>query len=397
MENNNIFMWSDGWYIENDKAWFVSAEQNILFGLNMKKGECEYAMNIPVLNSQKFRLNPRCLKYGSNIFCIPDKGRSIWIYNIDNDNFLEISINISDEVRLWIYFSMIYDSKIYAVSFGIGKIIEIDAEKKKITNYYELCKEGLIPDSIRNGTEIYSLSESGNVYCFDIKTKRVMSYMLPDIGRKFYGLGFDGKNFWLGGFRKEIYVWDKDRDTIKVIDNFPKDFGVYNFGIDSDGRPDCFTEEYDEPTFLYLVTIGEFIWFIPYLTNKVVYVNKYSYELDVLEIKEEEETQDSILNNELKQKYVLEYVTDERYIGLFSAKNRCILEIDTKLLKYRWYYLKFSDKCLQDCAVISKNIFREKSAFDRDVFKSVFLSKHHLLSNMNGNNVGNKIYHELIQ
>lgn len=395
-KNNNIFIWSDDWYIENDTAWFVSGKNNILFCLDLNKKECKYAVKIPDINSGKIRCNPRCIKYGGNIFCMPDFGNSIWVYDIHLKNFSEISVNNPEQVKLGLFWVWKYNDSIFVVSYGLRKIIEINIDVKRIKESYNICKEGLITDSIKFGNSIYSLSDDGKIYQFDIGEKNMVSYVLPNIGRKFYAFSFDGENFWMGGYRKEIYVWDKDEDSIKVIDNFPNDFGIYNFGVDSDGRPDFITEEYDEPTFEYIIIAGEYVWFIPFVSNRIVYVNKYSYELNVLEIKEEVETKYSILKSELKQKYVLEYVTDERYIGLFSAKNRCILEIDAKLLKYRFYNLKFSDKCLQECAVIFKNMFRERFAFERDLYREVLLSNCHLLSSKDKNSVGNKIYRELI-
>lgn len=61
----------------------------------------------------------------------------------------------------------------------------------------------------------------------------------------------------------------------------------------------------------------------------------------------------------LGHKYLLEYILSERYIGLFSLKNRWIIEIDTKELKYKIIpcHVKLEHKCLIRKSILS-DMFR---------------------------------------
>ena len=88
MRNNCVddfeFIWSDNWCIADDKAWFVTGEQDILFCLDRKTKNTILAKEIPERNNS-FRLHPKCIKYGEMIFCLPDMGENIWCYNIVAD------------------------------------------------------------------------------------------------------------------------------------------------------------------------------------------------------------------------------------------------------------------------------------------------------------------------
>lgn len=81
--------------------------------------------------------------------------------------------------------------------------------------------------------------------------------------------------------------------------------------------------------------MGDFIWFIPYQTNEILYVKKDTYEIKVFSLQNELQTQDNLDKQLLNTKYLLEYVRDGRYIGIFSLKNKWIFEIDSWKLDYK--------------------------------------------------------------
>lgn len=396
MENaNGLFIWSDNWWLENDNVWFVGGAENVLFRLNLKTNECESAVGIPEETTSKFRLTPFILKCGDDIFCMPDNGNCIWVYNVCSEKFRKISINNPNNVRVGIYDFWEYDNKLFMVSNGLNQVIEIDITKKKIEKYYKICREGSIRKSIRVGTKIYSLSGKFNeVYQFDIITKEVNLYKLPNIGRKFSTLCFDGEKFWLSGYCKEIYVWNKEGNTIIKLDGFSKEFGIYNFSKNTDGKIDYTMNEYELPTFLYSISVGESIWFIPFQTNKIIYVNIQSHEIEVFEVAEEEETKESLLERtSLLYKYILEYVRENRYIGLFSLKNNCILEIDTLTKNVKMNYYTLSEKCMYEMSnIYHGQRFYESNKSHTQLFKYLLSRNMKNAYNIIDGNIGIKIY-----
>ena len=78
-------------------------------------------------------------------------------------------------------------------------------------------------------------------------------------------------------------------------------------------------KEYELPAFLFSVVAGDYVWFIPFQTNKIMYADKKTCQLHVFEADGENETKQSLLGRiALGSKYILEYVRENRYIGLFS-------------------------------------------------------------------------------
>lgn len=392
MENDDsLFTWGDNWWIEGNRAWFVSGMHNMLFDVNLETNECESAVCIPEEADSKFRLTSLCIKCGDDIFCLPDVGNNIWVYSICSGTFSKISIRNPDKTRLGLRDFWKYGNKLFAVSNGLGKIIEINISERRIDNYYELCgeesaakgvKDGAFEDkikkSIRAGRSIYSLSNPYGVVCrFDLMTKKIVAYNIPDIGRRFYAFCFDGEKFWLGGYRKEIYVWDKEKDAIAIIDGFPKGFGIYDFSEDTDGKADCESEEYETPAFLYSLAVGGYVWFVPFKTNKIIYGDKKTHEIRVFEVPEEDETRENLIGRrDLPCKYILEYVKGDRYIGLFSLKNNCILEIDAVEKTYRIKHYDLSAKCMDAMIdIYYEPVLHESSRAHRRIFKHILIER----------------------
>lgn len=396
MKNNELIIWGDNWWVEKDNVWFVWGMQNIICCLDLKTMICELVVNIPNKLQQKFRANPFCIKYQDDLYCMPIYGESIWIYNTISRELYEIFIDNQDKKLLNIRDFWKFDNKIYVVSNGLGQIIEISPKDKKIINYYQLSKKYSVTKSIKVDSVIYCLFEEiGEVYQFDLITKRIVKYKLPDIGRKFNTICFDGKKFWLSGYHKEIYVWDQKKNEISILDKFPRGFGMYDFTRETDGKVDITTEKFEKFTCLFSVVIGQKVWFISYHANKILYVDQVTNQIEAFEIEEENETKESLLvKNRLGCKYLLDYVKDSRYIGLFSVKNECILEIDTIEMKYKYKYYNYhiNDRCVEECANFCNFTFNELNVWEREIYKRVLYLRNNDTHNVNVNCIGTEVY-----
>ncbi len=378
--SDNTFVWSDNWCIEDNKAWFIDGMQNILFCLDLDTHVCERAIEIPDKNPKKFRLTPICVKCGSDIVCMPGFGNSIWIYNLDCCRFTEINIDNLDKFQ-WFFDCWVYGDKVFAIARLTNKMLEINVRQRKIEKYHTICENDLIAASVRVDDSIYSVSEqSGKVYRFDLSTYGVEIYLISGIEKKLASICFDGKQFWLSGYCKEIYKWNKEENCITKLDELPKNFGVYNFRGNSDDVVDYETVEYEYPAFLNLIAVGEYVWCIPFETNRIIYVDKHTNEINVLEIDDGIETKERILaiyHHCPGHKYLLEYVQDNCYLGVFSLEHNRILEINAKDLTYKWQEYYIGDKCMRQCAEIKMNTFYENSLLDRKAYKTVLHTNKH--------------------
>lgn len=120
-----------------------------------------------------------------------------------------------------------------------------------------------------------------------------------------------------------------------------------------------------------------------------MYLDKEKYELSVFEI-------DTEAGSDLTKQpcgipyYLLEYVKDDRYIGLFFAQNRRIFEIDTEQLSYQWIDYKFSDQCIDQCYENRQGIFDEGDILCDTAYKARI--GHKAYSAKNIKNIGMEIY-----
>lgn len=374
MVKTNTFIWSDNWCIENSIAWFVDGINNILFRLDMNTSECSFIAELPDNAKNKFRLNPRCIKCGDDIFCFPDIGQYIWIYQLSASQFQKIRVNNPNNERLCVANFWQCGDKIFAVSIGLKQVIEIDILEKKIDAYYDLTEssEEKIALSTKVLDSIYSTScVTNKIYQFNIETKSTAVHTIPNIRGGFRTICFDGENFWLSGYRKEIYVWNKESNTVRIINEFPHQFGIYNYQPNPDILLDCNIDLYETPAFVDSVVSEQCIWFIPFQTNKILFVNKNTYKVNVLEIDDEDETESSILANQMKHKYLLEWNGGNDRLILFSFKNSCILEIDTYMKRAERKAYTFTNECLQKLMLLFNDqgkLFLESNTIDREVF-----------------------------
>ena len=193
-------------------------------------------------------------------------------------------------------------------------------------------------------------------------------------------------------------MWDREKNEISIEDQLPNGFGMYDFGEKTNGIADCLTRRYILPAFLYSAEIGRYVWFIPYQTNKIIYADKVHHIFHEFYISEEEETRKSLLErNYFTVKYILEYIRDNRYLGLYSMKNNQTLEIDTEELKYKWCDYDLGDKGVMEYAKQLKDAFHEADVWDRKNYSRILQLGYHKTKRKNGNNVGIDIYNEIMK
>lgn len=393
MDILNIFPWCDNWWLEDNKAWFIIGVRNILCCFNLDNHECEVMVSIPDVLSTRFRAVSKCMKYQDEVYCFPIYGNSIWVYSIEDGFFTEITIENPSEDCPEIHDFWEYNGKIFAVSIGFGQILIINTEEKKIENYYVICKEGGIARSVKAGTAIYSLSNiSEKIYEFDLITREVAVYDLPQIGRKYNMICFDGANFWLSGYQEELYLWNKEKNIINIYPYSPKGTCRCDSKENISNNAENISEEYEMPVFLYSVKVGKYSWFIPFQMSGIVYVDKENQKHSVFEI----ECEESFLNEgEIKGSYILEYVKDNRYLGLFSIMNNQILEIDSEKLTYRWCDYQLGDKSIKKYIELVDFALYESNVWDREVYKKIIKQGNDNIRSSESGIAGADIYREM--
>lgn len=363
---NGIFPWSDNWWLEGDRAWFCGGAFAALFCVNMNSLECEIVQQIPECDFNNFRQFSYCLRYENNLFCLPTYGKCVWCY--DNDRKIWEKIGIPSEEQILICMASYGKNNSQIIlRDDEGKFIEIDLEKKEVGAVYRIpLEDSMVGGYVLVGNIIYGIA-GNKVYCINRNNSEVITYEIGAAKAGFYTIAFDGKNFWISGFCKEIYVWNPKQGVIKVITEFPEQFGIYRIDESGNFFKDCnlfisltpnvyksniafgrFVEEYG--FFSDSVSCGKYMWFTPHRSDGIIYVDKDTYEVYFMEIEEEEETEVSIKSNLIYSKYLIEYIREDRYIGLFSIKKQWIFEIDAEDLRVRKRNYKLNDQSVLSIA-----------------------------------------------
>lgn len=384
-----MFIWSYGWWLEKERAWFVDGMTNTLFCVDLNTEECEKVVGIPNVEKHIYCQNPYCAKLDRDIYCIPGQGKSIWIYNLDQKDFTELEIdepkNHAPGSQFWIW-----GGRMFVVIANWNKLIEISVKERRITNYYTICASDSVRRSVLVDNKIYAISyKTGAIYQFDLVRNEVKTYLHPDMGKKFFSICYDGEKFWLCGYKREVYVWNKENDILITI-NFPKDFEIYDVGSKMK-EPE---KESKAPLFGQTVAMGKYIWFIPTVAEKIIYIDKETSVLSVFNIYEDDKAFSQKCPNIAN--YLLQYIRDDRYIGLFSARNSRIIEIDTMQLEYQWKGYYFNEQYLQQYCETCKGIYDEGK--DLQYIYTYHMSRLATGCKVNiADTVGRKIYTKLIE
>ena len=258
--------------------------------------------------------------------------------------------HLSDNSRIWIQDEY------------IGKIYEINLEQKVLE------KEYIVPQYSRESVGEYIFVEDkiysalgDRICCIDIKKATLNLYSIYGIQGRLHTIVYDGSDFWLSGYCKEIYIWNPEQGIKDIVKLSSSEIELL---------PDM-----QMPLFLTSISLGRYIWYIPFKTNEIIYVDKVTHQFFSLQIENEYQSYEEIDNNLINHKYLVEYVDRDRYIGIYSLKNQSIFEIDTVSLcvKSKRYALGtatmkiLAEKCYEQVEVMS-----EKNDVERALFTAIF-------------------------
>lgn len=383
--------WCNNIWVEDNLGWFLPETMNALFQINMQTGDSRLLVKFPDFKYPTIRKNPICIKYGREIWCFPDLGDCIWIYDLDDMRINKIEKSILTDAALNIRTCWKSKNFLFAVSKGLKKIIKISLREKKFLQVYDISanSEAEIKENICVKQSIYIVtSEKSVIYEFNMTTETLTRHSLPESIELINTIAFDGEDFWFSGYKKEVYIWNKNQNSVRKADSFPSDFGQYLFASKSKEIVDYQTELYNVPTFNRCINSENYIWFIPFKTNRILFVDKTTYAVKSFVIDEENEDRESLKSYRLQHKFMILYSTDN-LLGLYSHKNKAILEINTKLLTYRYLNIRMSK--FEVLSLLRGNVLYE---IPDKCFYSALLDSPSL-NESTYNNIGKKIHNSI--
>lgn len=397
---NMKFPWSDNWWIENDKAWFCAGEMAALFCVDMNSGQCEFVARIPECVFNNFRLYSYCIKFKNCIFCLPNIGNYIWCYDLGRALWEKIEAGNEKQIFIRMDIHKYCFEKLWLLESEAGEIFEFNMQKRVIEKKYELSQHDdlVFNEYVLVEKELFCVA-GDKIYCIDIVNGDTCIYKINDVKTELYNICYDGFNFWLSGYCKEIYIWNPIQGLVKTITEFPEQFGIYLFNSNSSVQLDYnsfYSGEF--PFFSTSVSLGKYIWYIPLQSSEIIYIDKETYKMHILELEEERENEES-LKRAFCLRYLVQYIREDRYIGLYSLKRCLIFEIDTLELCIKIKNYELNDQALLSVAKEmndndKQSIFRENREMDQMLFWARLMGSRYKKNNLT-QKIGEHIYHML--
>lgn len=386
---------SCGWYLEGCVGWFVACVTNILYKYDIQRKILYIVSYIPTENHGPYQ-NPFCMKSGDVIYCFPEFESSIWCYNLVSKEWREIELCektepamtfLLGEYRGECYFFSSTSAKLYALNLKSGMIQSYSMDVQVTCAYY-------IHGILSNG-RIYLVIGGTSIYEFDLETCCQEVYDFPDLDDILFRIEAEGDKLWIIGKKKRVYVWERGDKKLKVLTDFPSNIILYDYEkkkriVEFDGNA--------EGLFVFnsIHYLENKIWLIPLSANSILYFDKNDMHIRSFDIMDEEETEETmeLSLRRIASKFTLLYIWKERYLGVYSHKNKQLIEIDTLEMNYQKV----------DCAMDEYSLFQmpiQKFHEDRnELMQMIYVAKINNSQRIYGEkrqeNVGKRIYTELL-
>lgn len=269
---------NEGMYQDNDEFWFMGSCDKFIYKVN-RNGMVEIVAEVPLDVTDEHRIYPRCIKKSNEIYCIPDKGKNILVYDLKWEKFKEIPIGSSQNKRLSIFNSWIQNDNLWCVSYGKNKILKINLNKFLVEKQFDVFepKEQVGFEAIKTEESIYCISNcSTRIREFNLSSESSKTFVIECQDKGFNTIVSHGENVYLTGYLDYIYCWNKNSNQIKKYRISDRTFR-YN------------KNEKVTPRFYRSACLKNVIVFIPYNTqysksNHVVYLDKFTQEINSIDL-----------------------------------------------------------------------------------------------------------------
>ena len=380
----DILPYSNNWSIVKDKAYFIIDDYAIILCADIVNKEISFVTCLPQNVRQQWS-HVHCESHNGKLYCIPSLGDDILIFNPRKNLWNRVSCAYLGK-GFYVLDVWDYEDKLIVPSAKYGEVIIIENNICKAIPFIKISGDDdrFLACTHMGDTAFVASSKCSNIAVINIKSQQVNNIQLKNVPDCFMTMSYDGVNFWFSGIDKAIYQYSNDGKLIKVYNHFPKDFGFYNFKTTEYKELLSYNNERQEQLFICSVFLAGKIWFIPYRTNYMLYIDVNQERLEIFSLENEYETLSSI-KYRCAWRFQLEYVRDDRYIGLYSLRNSHIIEVDAINMTYEIMKYKLNDSAIN---VLEHCIYNEKYRFEKRIFNQKISSP-----TLGGNC---KIYQEVI-
>lgn len=357
---------SSNWWTDGEEAYFFTSGMGTLFHVDLKTCQCEFLAILPTSSMIKCDIYSYCRKYKDKIYYFPHKPGEICCYDLKKSTWEEVITSAEGTSMIYMESYKEKDNKIWLLEQEGKRIFQVNLENAKIEQEYTVPQHTKMANNqyVLVHNELYYIAGSG-VCCIDIERHTSVKYNIEGIDIQLYTICYDGQNFWISGEQEIIYIWNPVQGVVKTIKNILSEYTLsdYEKKMVAPGGS----------LFGYSIFLGEYIWFIPFQINApIIYIHKDECIVNILEIEEEKETEKTLQDRGHAFKYMVYYVRKNRYIGVYSIKNRSIFEIDTENMRVKERKYEFdhraqymaADAYFKEEKILCENAGRAQSIFE---------------------------------
>lgn len=320
-------------YNDGEDVWFVGDKYSLIFQMSLKSSSVKRIVRI---KGEKFNIGRkywRLEKAGNKLFLIPCNSDKIIIFHIDSDTFGSIELN---KTIVNCLSSVVEGNTLYLV--GEFEIVVIDMEHEQTVEYIP------IPDYGKSISEV-ALWIDGHIIIPLIFQSGVIDFCIEE--KSFCYIGFEGKfngfvtgvadgmDIWLAGDRGSIVRWNYISKEISIYDRPPVGFKSFNY--DAKGNfiswKSGWTQGVSFQYWYVCFLLNDKIWFIPQMSNSLLYIDKKTNFMQKFTFENENETEKTMRDHR-SVKFLLLGIYKKQYIKIYSVKRNIIYSIDSVNLEY---------------------------------------------------------------
>lgn len=318
---------------DGDDVWFVGAKYSLIFRMSLKNNSVNQIVRIKGEKFNTVRKYWRLEKAGNKLFLIPCNSDKIVVFHTDADTFSFIELN---KTLVNCLSSVVEGNVLYLVSEH--EIVIIDMEHEQTVEYIpvpdygrSVCEVALWID----GHIIIPLVSQSGVIDFCIERK---SFSYVRFEGKFNGFVTgvtDGMDIWLAGDQGSIVRWNYISKKIIIYDKPPAGFESFNYDVKGNFIPwgSGWTQGVSFQYWYACFLLNDKIWFIPQMSNSLLYIDKKSNTIQKFTFDNEKETEE-IGGDYRSVKFLLVGIYKKQYIKIYSVKRDIIYSIDSMNLEY---------------------------------------------------------------
>ena len=236
-----------------------------------------------------------CIVYKDYVYCISNQRKHICIYNKVKNRFEVINLeylDFSEKAKSKYIKSILYKDKIYVVYGGLNKIIEIDAELKKVAACYSIdipyVTDYVRDDSLYHNKWYIMMAEKNTILEFDLEQKEQRLIILDCIPERVYTISCVDNSLWFSGVSRNIYQIDLNNYSIVETLQIPEEYGIKYKSCPKrcNGCKDLCSNYW----FSSSVAFVHEIWFIPAMFGDIIVLNtenKNIYSIGKLDVCDE--------------------------------------------------------------------------------------------------------------